>query len=74
MWLGLAWLLGSLALPLDAAPPDTRKEDKKAEPHPASTGRLAVEKIAAASDEGKQAMSGFRKPQGWQVSDRKSVV
>lgn len=68
---GCVLLLSSLAISAAAVPPtkdDKAKADpaKQDEPHPAD-GRVA-EKIVGASEEGKQAMSAFKKPEGWQVS------
>lgn len=56
------------AMPVVAVPPGQSQQDKQGGGHPAGDARVAAETIAAASAEGEQAMSGFRKPEGWQVS------
>lgn len=60
---GLSCCLSAVAC---AVPPTKDEGAKKDEAHPAD-GRVA-EKIAGASDEGQQAMSAFKKPDGWQVA------
>ncbi len=59
-----------IAVPPEKAAADNKKssDDTKGEVHPADAGKLAPEKIAGRSAEGEQAMSSFRKPEGWQVS------
>ena len=74
------WCAALLAVPPSGSNEnDTKQADPKrsepvsenkstGEPHPAGTTRASAEEIVGASAEAEQAMGGFRKPEGWQVS------
>jgi quinoprotein glucose dehydrogenase len=59
----LCWSLSASFL--QAVPPD---KTSAADGHPAGKAAATSEQIAPASDEGQQALSSFRKPDGWEAA------